>query len=258
MTMHAPIFPPNPDDPMVLFVGAGPGDPGLLTIAALRAIEGARVIAFDRLVSEAILALVPTGVRLIAVGKEGFGPSTAQESINDILVSEALKGPGVVRLKAGDPGVFGRLDEEIRALEATGITWKVLPGISAATSAAASLGQSLTRRGRNATMRVVSAQSETGLTDCDWSDLAREGAVTAFYMGKRAAPHIEAQLLTHGARPDTPVDIVENASRPSERVIRTILSRLAHDLSAARLTGPAVILVGLEPLPVSAQQKVHA
>lgn len=245
MSIHSPIRADRSATPNVQFVGAGPGNPDLLTIAAHRAIEHARVIAYDRLVSDAVLALAPETARLVAVGKEGFGPSIPQSEINDILVIEALKGPGVVRLKAGDPGIFGRLDEETRALDAAGIGWTVVPGISAATSAAASLGQSLTRRGRNATMRIVSAQSAHGLTDCDWGDLARPGAVTAFYMGKRAAPHIEAQLLAHGADPDTPVDIVENASRASERVVRTVLSRLADDLAAARLTGPAVILVGL-------------
>lgn len=245
MTMHA-LFPhPPAGRPHVSIVGAGPGDPDLLTLGALRAIETARVVAHDRLVSEAVLALAPPGARLIAVGKEGFGPSVAQSRINDVLVTEALAGSGVVRLKAGDPGVFGRLDEETAALDAAGIGWNVIPGVSAATAAAATLGQSLTRRGRNATLRIVSAQSADGLTACDWADLAQPGAVTAFYMGKRAAPHIEAQLLSHGADRDTPVDIVENASRATERVIRTVLSSLAEDLAAARLTGPAVILVGL-------------
>ena len=245
MTVHSPIYPGRSATPHVQFVGAGPGDPGLLTVAALRAIESAEVILHDRLVSDAILALAPARARLIAVGKEGFGPAIPQSRINDALIIEALRGPGVVRLKAGDPGVFGRLDEETRALDAAGIDWSIVPGISAATAAAASLGQSLTRRGRNATMRIVSAQSADGLTDCDWADLARRGAVTAFYMGKRAAPHIQAQLLAAGADPDTPVDIVENASRPSERVVRTVLSSLADDLAAARMSGPAVILVGL-------------
>lgn len=231
----------------VAFVGAGPGDPDLLTLAALKALSGADVVIHDRLVSPEILALIPAHVRRIDAGKEGFGPRVTQDEINAILVTEGRRGGAVVRLKAGDPTVFARLDEEIEAVEAAGLAWRILPGLTAASAAVAAIGQSLTRRGRNGSVRFLTGHDTDGFADHDWAALARPGAVAALYMGKKAARFVQGRLLMHGADPDTPVTVVENASRPDQRVLATTLGSLAADLSAAAPAGPALSLLGLAP-----------
>ncbi|MCX7645319.1 MAG: uroporphyrinogen-III C-methyltransferase [Rhodobacteraceae bacterium] len=244
---------PTPGTPgIVSFVGAGPGDPDLLTLRAVRAIEAAEVVVHDRLVPAAILALAGPGARLVDAGKEGFGPSVPQAEIDAMLVAFARSGARVVRLKSGDPGVFGRLEEEIEALEAAGIPWEIVPGITSA-AAAAAIGQSLTRRGRNSGVHLVTGHDAKGFADHDWRALARPGEVAAIYMGKRAARYIAGRLLMHGALPETPVSVVENASRPDERVLATTLGALPEALEAAGLTGPAVILLGLAPRRAGAE-----
>ncbi len=167
------------------------------------------------------------------MGKEGFGPATPQDEIGRLIVTHARAGRRVVRLKSGDPGVFGRLDDEIDACEAAGVPWTVVPGITAASAAAQRSGQSLTRRGRNSGLRLVTGHDARGFAEHDWRALARPGAVAAIYMGKRAARFIQGRLIMHGADPATPVSVVENASRPDQRVIATTLGRLAADLDAA-------------------------
>jgi len=246
-------MPPTPGS--VSFVGAGPGDPDLLTLRAVRALEAADVVIHDRLISAEILALAGRGARLIDAGKEGFGPSTPQAEIHAMLVASARSGARVVRLKAGDSGVFGRLDEEIEALEAAGIRYEIVPGITSAAAAVAAIGQSFTRRGRNSGVRLVTGHDAKGFADHDWRALARPGEVAAIYMGKRAARYITGRLLMHGARAETPVTVVENASRPEERVLSTTLAALPDALEAAGLSGPAVILLGLAPR--SARAEVH-
>ncbi|TCO71656.1 siroheme synthase CysG [Rhodovulum euryhalinum] len=236
----------------VLFVGAGPGDPDELTLRARRALDAADVVIHDRLVPQPILELARREAEIVEAGKTGFGPSTPQDAINRLIVERARAGALVVRLKAGDPGVFGRLDEEIAACEAAGLDWSILPGITAASAAAASLGQSLTRRGRNSELRVITGQDVEGLADHDWAALARPGAVAAIYMGKRAARFIQGRLMMHGADPATPVSVVENAGRPGERIVATRLGAMAADLAAADLRGPAVIMLGLAPRAVAA------
>lgn len=238
-------MPPTPGS--VSFVGAGPGDPELLTLRALRVLDTADVVIHDRLVAPGILALAGRDTRLVDAGKEGFGPSTPQAEINAMLVAWARAGARVVRLKAGDPGIFGRLDEEIEALEAAGIAYEIVPGITAAAAAVASIGQSLTRRGRNSGVRLVTGHDARGFADHDWRALARPGEVAAVYMGKRAARYLSGRLMMHGARGDTPVTVVENASRPDERVLATTIAALPDALEASGLEGPAVILIGLEP-----------
>lgn len=231
----------------VAFVGAGPGDPELLTLKARRALDRADVVIHDRLVAPEILELARREALLIEAGKEGFGPAVAQEAINDLIVSHAGHGAQVVRLKSGDPTVFGRLDEEIQACEAAGIAWSIVPGITAASAAVASAGQSLTRRGRNSDLRLLTGHDVKGFADHDWRALARPGSVAAIYMAKRGARFLQGRLLMHGAAPETPVTIVENASRPEERVLGTRLANLADDLHDADLTGPAILLYGLAP-----------
>lgn len=229
----------------VTFVGAGPGDPDLLTLAAARALHGAGIVLHDRLVGPGVLALAGPASILIETGKEGFGPSVPQEKITETILAHARAGRDVLRLKSGDPGVFGRLDEETLALEAAGIEYRVIPGITAASAAAAAIGASLTRRGRNSGLRIVTGHDMDGYADQDWKSLATPGAVAAIYMGKKAARFIQGRLLMHGAAGATPVTLVENASRPDQNVVAATLETLAR--AAAGLSGPAVILLGLEP-----------
>ena len=234
-------------DGHVAFVGGGPGDPELLTLKARRALDEADVVIYDRLISPAILELARREALMIDVGKEGFGPSTAQETINDLLVQHAQDGAQVVRLKSGDATIFGRLDEEIDALDAQGLGWHIVPGITAAFAAVATIGQSLTRRGRNASVRFLTGHDMKGFADHDWSALARPGEVAAIYMGKRSARFVQGRLIMHGADRRTPVTVIENASRPDQRVLATTLDRLPADLAHAEMTGPALTFYGLAP-----------
>ena len=228
-------------------VGAGPGDPDLLTLKARHALDQADVVIHDRLVTPAILELVRREAILIDAGKEGFGTATAQEDINAMIVDHARRGLHVVRLKSGDPTVFGRLDDEIAACDAAGVVWRIIPGITAASAAVAQIGQSLTRRGRNAQVRLLTGHDMAGFTEHDWKGLARRGEVAAIYMGKRSARFVQGRLLMHGADPATPVTVIENASRPDTRVLATTLAGLEPALSQAGLTGPALTLFGLAP-----------
>ncbi|MGQ0609553.1 MAG: uroporphyrinogen-III C-methyltransferase [Paracoccaceae bacterium] len=234
----------------VTFVGAGPGAAQHLTLGAYHALQGAGVVVHDRLVGAEVLALIPAHVRRIDVGKEGFGPSTAQEAINAVIVAEALAGHRVVRLKGGDVGIFGRLDEEIEALEAAGLSFAILPGLTSASAAAAAIGQSLTRRGRNTSLRIVTGHDMAGFAEQDWRGLARGSEVAAIYMGKKSARFVQGRLMMHGADPATPVTVVENVSRPDQRIHAGRLSGLAE--IAALATGPAVILFGLAPRAAAA------
>jgi len=233
-------------------VGAGPGDPDLLTLQARKALDAADVVIYDRLVTSEIRDLARREAIMIDVGKEGFGASISQDDINALIVSHAANGAQVVRLKSGDPTVFGRLDEEIAACDAAGITWRILPGITAASAAAASIGQSLTRRGRNSAVRFLTGHDTAGFAEHDWRALARPGEVAAVYMGKKTARFIQGRLLMHGADPATPVTVVENASRPDQRILLITLGDLEPTLSNTNLTGPALTLYGLAPRHVAA------
>lgn len=237
---QTPLFP-------VAFVGAGPGDPDLLTLKALRALQTADVVIHDRLISAEILALVGLQTRLRNAGKEGFGPSVAQSQINAMIVEEALSGARVVRLKSGDPAVFGRLDEELDALSQAGLDHTIVPGLTSASAAVAALGQSLTKRGRNTAVRLITGHDMQGYADHDWRALARDGEVAAIYMGKKAARFIQGRLLMHGANPGTPISIVENASRPDQRICVATLATLPAVLANANMTGPTLLIYGLAP-----------
>jgi uroporphyrin-III C-methyltransferase / precorrin-2 dehydrogenase / sirohydrochlorin ferrochelatase len=236
----------------VALVGAGPGDPELLTVGAQRLIAEADVVIHDRLVSEAILAQARRGARLIAVGKVPYGQGWSQDAINALIVTEARRGGRVVRLKGGDPVVFGRLDDEIEALEAAGIAYRIVPGVTAASAAAAAIGQSLTRRGRNGALRILTGHDVNGFAEQDWRALAAPGTTAAIYMGVKAATFLRGRLLMHGAHADVAVTAVENASRPDERVIATTLMNLPVALAAAAPVGPVLILLGLAPRQAAA------
>lgn len=228
-------------------VGAGPGDPELLTLKARRALDRADVVIHDNLVTPEILELARREAIIIDAGKQGFGAAMAQQDINALIVQHALDGHHVVRLKAGDPTVFGRLDEEIAAITDAGIPYTIVPGITAASAAVAVIGQSLTKRGRNSSVRFITGHDTRGYADHDWRALAATGEVAAIYMGKRAARFIQGRLLMHGADPATPVTIIENASRPDQRIIATTLAQLEPTLTRAALTGPAITFYGLAP-----------
>ena len=227
------------------FVGAGPGDPDLLTMKARRALDGADVVIYDRLIAPDILELARREAVMIEAGKTGFGPSTSQATINDLIVSHAAQGAQVVRLKSGDPTVFGRLDEEIEAVTAAGIDWRIVPGITAASAAVAAIGQSMTQRGRNAEVRIVTGHDMAGYAEQDWRALAAPGAVAAIYMGKKSARFIQGRLMMHGAAPDTPVTTIVNASRADQRICATNLGEMAQEI--ADLDGPALTFIGLSP-----------
>ncbi|MCB5198324.1 siroheme synthase CysG [Loktanella sp. TSTF-M6] len=228
-------------------VGAGPGDPDLLTLKARRALDTADVVIYDRLVTPEILELARREALMIDAGKEGFGSAMAQDDIDALIVQHAQDGHHVVRLKSGDPTVFGRLDEEIEACTAAGVSWRIIPGITAASAAVASLGQSLTKRGRNSSVRYMTGHDTRGFADHDWKALARPGEVAAIYMGKRAARFIQGRLLMHGADPATPVTIIENVSRTDQRILATTLAQLEPTLTEARLSGPTLTFLGLAP-----------
>lgn len=228
-------------------VGAGPGDPELLTLRARRLLHEADVVIHDRLVPQPILELARREALILEVGKTGYGPSWKQEDINALMIRYAEAGNTVVRLKGGDPSVFGRLDEETQALDAAGIGWQVTPGITSASAAAAAIGQSLTRRGRNTAFRILTGHDVNGFAEQDWKSLARPGATAAIYMGTRAAAFLRGRLMMHGAAPDLPVTAIENASRPDQRIIPARLLDLPETLAGAAIRGPVMLLFGLSP-----------
>ncbi|MSO74251.1 MAG: uroporphyrinogen-III C-methyltransferase [Alphaproteobacteria bacterium] len=234
----------------VALVGAGPGDPELLTLRARKRLDEADVVLYDRLVAPAIIELARREATLIEVGKTPFGPAWSQAEINATMIEAARGGAFVVRLKSGDPLVFGRADEEIGALEAAGIAYDIVPGISAAFAAAAAGGFSLTKRGRNRTISFLTAHDTEGFAEHDWRALARPGEAFAIYMGVRGARFVQGRLLIHGASSDTPVSVVENASRPDQKIVAGTLGRLADLLKRNHIAGPAIIFVGLAPRAV--------
>ncbi|MYH57768.1 MAG: uroporphyrinogen-III C-methyltransferase [Boseongicola sp. SB0675_bin_26] len=237
----------SPDIGSVTFVGSGPGDPELLTLKARRALHDADVVIHDRLVTPGILDLARREALVVNAGKQGFAPSTPQADINAMLVRHASEGRRVVRLKSGDATVFGRLDEEIDACAAAGVSCSVIPGITAASAAAAGIGRSLTRRGRNSSVRLITGHDIEGYAEHDWRALARPGEVAAIYMGKKSARFLQGRLMMHGAAPDTPVAIVESATRADQRIIASELAYLSEDIAAAGMTGPALVICGLAP-----------
>ncbi|MEO0358230.1 MAG: siroheme synthase CysG [Pseudomonadota bacterium] len=227
------------------FVGAGPGDPELLTLKARRVLHEADVVLFDRLVSPDILELARREALMLDVGKTAFGPSMPQDQINKLIVEHVQTGAQVVRLKSGDATVFGRLDEELDVVEAAGLSFAIIPGITAASGAVAALGRSMTRRHRNTGIRFLTGHDMDGFADQDWRSLASPGQVAAIYMGKRASRFIQGRLMMYGAAPDTPVSLIANVSRADQQIASTTLSELPDAVD--RLTGPAVLIYGLSP-----------
>ncbi|MBO9519863.1 MAG: uroporphyrinogen-III C-methyltransferase [Porphyrobacter sp.] len=229
----------------VWLVGAGPGDPELLTRKAERLIRSASVVFYDALVGEGVLDLAPRGVRMVSVGKRSGRHSKDQKTIDALIVEAALAGERVVRLKGGDPSIFGRSTEELEACRAAAVPVRVCPGVTAASAAAAGLGLSLTLRGFARRLTLVTAHARAGEElDLDWQALADPQATLAIYMGKAAAPVVSKQLIDAGLPADTPVALVENASLPEERHFTTRLDLLPLAARTALGDGPALILVG--------------
>src|SRR3954454_10195941 len=230
----------------VTLVGAGPGDPELLTLRAVRALQSADVILIDDLVAPGILDFARREAKKMLVGKTGFAPSCKQEEINALMVSLAKEGKRVVRLKGGDPLVFGRAGEEIAACRAAGIPVEVVPGVTAALGAAARLEVSLTHRRHARRLQFVTAHSKEGRLpdDLDWNALADPTATTAVYMGKAVMADYARSVLAAGLDPATPAVVVEYATRPEERVLRSTVGGLAALIARERLDGPCVMLLG--------------
>lgn len=231
----------------VWIIGAGPGDPDHLTNKARRAMHDADVIVHDRLVSNDVLELARREAVFVEVGKTPGGQSWQQSDINQLMVDHASKGLRVARLKSGDPAVYGRLDEEMDALDAAEISFEIVPGITTALAAAAKLKVSLTKRQRNSEFRLLTGHDVNGFAEHEWRALGRPGAVAAIYMGLRATRFLQGRLLMHGADPATPISIIENVSRENEAVLATTLQDLDADVSRSELNGPALILFGLAP-----------
>ncbi|THD78247.1 MAG: uroporphyrinogen-III C-methyltransferase [Phenylobacterium sp.] len=227
----------------VWLVGAGPGDPELLTIKALKALQRADVVVHDGLVSDEILELAPPSARRISVAKRKSRHSYSQDEINRMLVAFAREGLIVVRLKGGDPFIFGRGGEELEAARAAGVACHVVPGVTAALAAGASAGAPLTHRGAAQSVTFVTGHAaKGGEPDLDWPALARPNQTVVIYMGLSMAAPIAARLMAAGRAGSTPALIVENASRADERRIVTTLGGLAE--AAAALAGPALLIVG--------------
>lgn len=228
----------------VALVGAGPGNPDLLTFAAQQALHGADVVIYDRLVSQSVLELGRREAEYIYVGKTPNGPSVSQEEINRLIIEKAEEGHHVVRLKSGDPLIFGRADEEINVLREANIAFRIVPGITAAAGAAAEIGASLTTRGKNSSVSFVTGHDAKGFAEQDWQAFAKEGERAVVYMGVGASRFIQGRLLLHGAASDMPVTIVENATRPNQIIVSSTLADFVNDMAAAEIKGPAVLMLG--------------
>lgn len=227
----------------IYLVGAGPGGPDLLTLRAARLLGSVPVVVHDGLVDPAILELTRPDARLISVAKSRARHTLPQEDINALLVAEALAGRNVVRLKGGDPFIFGRGGEEVEACQAAGVPVEVVPGISAANGAAAAALLPLTHRDHASIVSFVAGQCK-GLTEQDWAGLAGKGRTLVIYMGVKTAPQIAEKLMADGLAPDMPIAVVENAARSSMRVLRGPLAGLPQLVAEARVRSPALIIIG--------------
>ncbi len=229
----------------VWLVGAGPGDPDLLTRKAERLIAAADVVFYDALVGPGVLDLIPAGVERVGVGKRSGRHSKDQGTIDDLIVAAALAGRRVVRLKGGDPSIFGRSTEEVDACAAHGIPVHICPGITAASAAAASGSISLTMRGLARSLTFVTAHARAGEPlDLDWAALARRDTTLAVYMGRAAAGDVARNLIGAGLAPDTPVMVAVNVSLPTERLIRGRLDALSFLVRAVGANDPTLLLIG--------------
>ena len=233
-----------PEQGVVHIVGAGPGDPELLTLKALRVLQDADVIIHDRLVPDAVLDRAPRAAHRLYVGKTRGDHSVPQDQIEQLMIDEARAGHRVVRLKGGDPFVFGRGGEELEAMRRAGVPVFVIPGITAALACATAAGIPLTHRDHAQAVTFVTAQAKVGGVQPDWVRLAAPNHTLAIYMGADRATDTAARLMAAGRAASTPVAVVENASRPNERILHGRLDSLGPLVRTAGLTGPALMFVG--------------
>ena len=230
----------------VSFVGAGPGDPDLLTVKAVARLQAADAVLFDELASGPILTRAGEGAKLVPVGKRAGRPSPSQAEGNRLLVEHALSGMRVVRLMSGDSGIFGRLEEEIEALRSAGIGVEIVPGVSAASAAAAAIGIPLTRREHARRVQFVTGHGKTGLLpdDLNLAALADTHATTVVFMPKRTFPPLAEKLFAAGMARETPAIKVEKVGRDDQRITRSSIADLAGVLGDGGTTAPAIILYG--------------
>ena len=228
----------------VVLVGAGPGDPDLLTLRALRALNEADVILYDALISQPILDLARNDAERITVGKRGGALHTPQATIHALMLEHARAGKRVVRLKGGDPFVFGRGGEELAFLREHDIAYEVVPGITAALACAAYSGIPLTHRDHAQSVRLVTAHCQQSFNTLDWSDLARERQTLAIYMGVSQLDELTLQLLAHGRAADTPFALIENGSLPQQRTLTGTLRALPTLAACHAISAPALLILG--------------
>jgi uroporphyrin-III C-methyltransferase/precorrin-2 dehydrogenase/sirohydrochlorin ferrochelatase len=229
----------------IFLVGAGPGAADLLTLRAIRVLGQADVVFFDRLVDPEVLAFARSGAECVFVGKEVGAHSWPQARIDAAIVAAALSGKQVVRLKSGDPSIFGRATEEITAARAHGIEVEVVAGVTAASAAAASLCQPLTERGVTDRVVLATATCRPGEVMSDLADIARPGTMLVFYMAMKQLTHLSRQLIDASVRPDQPVSIASHVSRPNAQALHTTVQDMATDCVAGNLKNPAVIMISL-------------
>ncbi|MDD8024798.1 MAG: uroporphyrinogen-III C-methyltransferase [Paracoccaceae bacterium] len=230
----------------VSFVSSGPGDPELLTLKAADRLARADVVLFDDLASGPVLGHARPGAELIAVGKRAGKPSAKQDHVNQLLVEHAQRGVRVVRLKSGDCGIFGRLEEELSALAAADIAHEIIPGVPSACAAAAAAGLPLTRRLTARRVQFITGADVTGdlPEGLNWPALADPGATTVVFMGKRTFPRLVAGLIVQGLPPDTPALLAEAVGHPAQRLYSSTIAELAATLAQGRSDQPALILYG--------------
>ncbi|RID91433.1 uroporphyrinogen-III C-methyltransferase [Gemmobacter lutimaris] len=230
----------------VTFVSSGPGDPELMTVKAVKRLGTADVVLYDDLSSGPILDLARADADLVSVGKRAGRPSARQEHVNRLLVDYAQAGAQVVRLKSGDAGIFGRLEEEMTALRDAGIGFEIVPGVTSASAAAAAAAIPLTRRLTARRVQFLTGADVTGglPETLNWPALADPGATTVIYMGKRTFPELAAALIAHGLPPETPALLAHGVSTAEEQLERFTVARLAAHLDGAESTSPALILYG--------------
>ena len=228
----------------VHLVGAGPGDPELLTLKGARLLAAAEVVVYDRLVEPRLLELAGPGAELVFAGKRRDNHFMLQNEINGLLVSRAWRGQRVVRLKGGDPMIFGRAGEEIAAMAAAGVPFEIVPGVTAAAGCAASAVIPLTHRDHARTLVLATGHTKDGEPDLEWDCLCRPGQTIVVYMGHKGLDRLSRRLVENGLPPDLPAAMVENGTLPHQRVIRATLATIAAEVEAARLEGPALLVVG--------------
>ncbi|WP_136682636.1 uroporphyrinogen-III C-methyltransferase [Falsirhodobacter xinxiangensis] len=229
----------------VSFVSAGPGDPELLTLKAVARLQAADAVLFDDLAAGPVLSHARSGADLIGVGKRAGRVSPKQDHVSRLLVEHALTGQRVVRLKSGDCGIFGRLEEEMDALRAAGIGFEIIPGVPSACAAAAAAAIPLTRRLTARRVQFVTGADVTGdMPDLNWPALADPAATTVVFMGKRTFARMAARLIAEGLPPDTPAILAEGVGQPGQHIHRGTVAGLADDIAARSSDLPALILYG--------------